>query len=253
MADAVEDDQPPLLHPLGDLLELGRRRGDVVGAGDGQHRRGDLGEPVAHVEAGDRLADLGVALVVDHLQPVQQRRPLLGVVVEEAAAEPALGGELDDRRGAGGPDGAGALEVARERREPGTRAQQYGGPHPGGGVEQQLQPDGATDGVAGVGERTCRLAALGLSGVHDDEDAGREVGHVERSRGRVGGRPVTGQVPGHDVEPVGEVAGARRPQGRGGGAERGSEDEEGLEALVAVGGAELGAGEARCGHDRPSR
>ena len=70
--NAVEDDQPAVRHLVGDLLKA-RRRGDgVLGTGDREHRYGDLGEPVTHVEDRERLADREIPLVGGLGQRVEQ-------------------------------------------------------------------------------------------------------------------------------------------------------------------------------------
>ena len=77
--------------------------------------------------------------------------------------------------------------------------------HPVGGVEEELQPDLASDRVAGIDEGS----------VDDVEHAGREVGHREVRRCGAGVLAVAGELPGHDVEVVGEQRDGRAPAGRG--------------------------------------
>jgi hypothetical protein len=88
MSDAVEDDQPSVLDPGRDASQAVRRRRDVLGARDRQYRRGDFAKTVGDVEFRERLARLGVGLVVGVAQRVHQSGDDVGLTVDEAGAEP---------------------------------------------------------------------------------------------------------------------------------------------------------------------
>ena len=72
-------------------------------------------------------------------------------------------------------------------------------------VEQELQADGAADRDAGVGERRTRIAALLLDVGDERQHALGQLGHGERLVRHGPVVAVAGEVPGEDVEVVGQV------------------------------------------------
>ncbi len=104
-ADVLEDDEPAVLHAVGDLAQRaragrpGRRRRPPPPPGSAISR-----EPVADVERRERPAHRDVPVVGGVPQRVQQRRGALRLALEEARREPALRGRRHQRRGAGRTD-----------------------------------------------------------------------------------------------------------------------------------------------------
>ena len=88
---------------------------------------GDLAEPVAYVEAGQRLADGRVAEAVRVLQGVQQPGGDLGLALDEAGREPALARAVDHDRRAGGAHQLGSLVPAVGLADLRAGADQHGG------------------------------------------------------------------------------------------------------------------------------
>ncbi len=162
----------PWTTPSAICCEHRRRTGRVLGAGDRDHRCRDLTEAVADVEGPQGTARCDVSLVGGVAEGVQQGRGASRLSLEEALAEPAFGGRRHQGRGARGlhlgDAGVPHLLVA----DAGAGAAQDGPEHPVGGVEEELQPDLASDRVAGIDEGP----------VDDLEHAGREVGHGEVRR-----------------------------------------------------------------------
>ena len=136
MADTVEHDQSSVLDPGGDARQAFRRCRDVLGTGDRQYRRGDFAKPVGDVEVRERLARLGVGLVVGVAQRVEQCGGDVGSAVDESGGEPALRGEFDHRVGARCPHRRGTRGPILRSADDGAGAQQRGGQHPLGCVQQ---------------------------------------------------------------------------------------------------------------------
>ena len=88
-AACVDDEQTRAGDRGDDLLELRRRGGRVVGAGDGQRRRGDGRQLVAQVEFGDGLAASGVALGGGGGHHLLGVVACIGVSLAEFGGEPA--------------------------------------------------------------------------------------------------------------------------------------------------------------------
>ena len=155
MRDAGEDDETAVLHAVGDLPQLVRRRGRVVATGHGEHRLRDLAEPVAYVELAQGVAHGGVAgRRRRRCSACSSAGPVAGSRSRKPGREPALGRAGRPARGAGarGPDRS-ARSQSSGVADLGAGAEQRPRRHPIGRVEQQLQPDGAADGVPGVEER----------------------------------------------------------------------------------------------------
>ena len=242
MSSALQHDEPAVPHDGGDLAQL-LGRGDVVLlAGDRQHRLADLGEPVADVEARQRLAHLDVALVDGDVQGVEQGCSAVGLALEEVVGEPSLGLRAHEHGGSRGGHPTDAVGPGADVADAGARADQPGARHAIGVVEEEREPDRAADGHPRVGERRPGVAALFLDLGEQGEHALGELAHREPL---FGDRPVVsvpGQVPGHDVEVAREVLGAGRPELRGAGTERRPEHEQ--RQLGAVGGTR----QAHAGH-----
>ena len=126
VGDLVEDDQPAVLDAEGDLLQQRRRGGHVLVAGDGQHRHGDLTQPVADVEVGQRVADLGVTLAIGVLQRMQQPGRHLGVRDRKPSANQRSAERGDHDRRARAPDLLGPLVPPVLLADLGPRAEQHG-------------------------------------------------------------------------------------------------------------------------------
>ena len=168
----------------------------------------------------ERVADLDVALVVGVVQRVQQRGAAVGLALDEAGREPALGRTLTST---GVPDSGDLARSARPRSPTSPIARRCrAGPRP--------RPGRGCRGAAAArprrrrSRRRRRTARRGspalLLDVVDDQRSTPvgELGHREGlladtagcGRGRAGPR--------RDVEGVGEAGGARGPQRGGRGA-----------------------------------
>ena len=221
VGDAVEHDQPAVADPArrsAARLAGGRRR--VVGAGHGQHRRGDLVEPVAHVERGERLADQRVALA--------RRRPAARPAAprpRRARARAKPGANQRCGRARPSPSVPAARTVAARSRQPALSPifapvqSSAAAVDPVRGVEQQLQADRAADRVPGVGN-----ARAGSTGRRAQHLAARSA-MVNGSSGRACGRGRAGPS-----RPRGSgrraPAAQRGPQRLGRGAERRAEHQQ---------------------------
>ena len=209
----------PCCTPSAISREAGRAGRRVVGAGHGEHGRGDLAEPVADVVRRQRAADRDVAVVVGVAQRVQQRRGARRLALEKPGANQRSAVAGDQRGGA-------------RRRGPGaTRSRHIAASPILAPVQQQHRAE-----RPGPGRRAAAAARPRRRPSRRRRGTGRRPGSsTPRGEVRDGERPsgpaaavgaVPGQVPGEHVEA--RRASRRRsrtPAGVGRGAERGAEHE----------------------------
>ena len=204
-------------------------RGDVLRAGDRQHRRRDLGEPVADVEVARAPRRPGRS--PRRRRPAARaagRRPRSGSRSRKPGPNQRSADAGDhDRRARGADLAASGRPTARGVADPRAGAQQHGGGHAVGCVEQQLEADRAADRVAGVGERRRRARRARRAGRRRPRSTpAASSAIVNGSAGTARLWPWPGRSQATTSKASARCAARGAPQRRGRGAERRAEHQQ---------------------------